>query len=39
MSVVELVGISAAAFTLGSLSLLPMGLGVRDATLVDVPPR
>jgi uncharacterized membrane protein YbhN (UPF0104 family)/SAM-dependent methyltransferase len=34
MSVVELVGISAAAFTLGSLSLLPMGLGVRDATLV-----
>ena len=34
MNVVELVGISAAAFTLGSLSLLPMGLGVRDATLV-----
>ena len=34
MNVFELVGISAAAFTLGSLSLLPMGLGVRDATLV-----
>jgi len=34
MNIVELVGISAAAFTLGSLSLLPMGLGVRDATLV-----
>lgn len=34
MNVVELIGISAAAFTLGSLSLLPMGLGVRDATLV-----
>ena len=34
MSVVELVGISAAAFTLGSISLLPMGVGVRDATLV-----
>jgi len=34
MNVVELVGISAAAFTLGSLSFLPMGLGVRDATLV-----
>lgn len=34
MNVVELVGISAAAFTLGSISFLPMGLGVRDATLV-----
>ena len=34
MSVMELVGISAAAFTLGSISLLPMGVGVRDATLV-----
>jgi len=34
MNVVELVGITAAAFTLGSLSLVPMGLGVRDATLV-----
>ncbi|MGQ9571940.1 MAG: lysylphosphatidylglycerol synthase domain-containing protein [Dehalococcoidia bacterium] len=34
MNVLELVAISAAAFTLGSLSLLPMGLGVRDATLV-----
>ena len=34
MSVIELVGISAAAFALGSVSLLPMGLGVRDATLV-----
>lgn len=34
MNIAELVGISAAAFTLGSLSLLPMGLGVRDATLV-----
>jgi uncharacterized membrane protein YbhN (UPF0104 family)/SAM-dependent methyltransferase len=34
MNITELVGISAAAFTLGSLSLLPMGLGVRDATLV-----
>jgi len=34
MNVVELVGISAAAFTLGSVSFLPMGLGVRDATLV-----
>jgi uncharacterized membrane protein YbhN (UPF0104 family) len=34
MNIIELVGISAAAFTLGSLSLLPMGLGVRDATLV-----
>ncbi len=34
MNVVELVGISAAAFALGSLSFVPMGLGVRDATLV-----
>jgi uncharacterized membrane protein YbhN (UPF0104 family) len=34
MSVIELVGISAAAFSLGSLSFVPMGLGVRDATLV-----
>jgi uncharacterized membrane protein YbhN (UPF0104 family) len=34
MNVVELVGISAAAFTLGTVSFLPMGLGVRDATLV-----
>jgi uncharacterized protein (TIRG00374 family) len=34
MNVVDLVGIGAAAFTLGSLSLLPMGLGVRDAALV-----
>jgi uncharacterized membrane protein YbhN (UPF0104 family) len=34
MNVMELVGISAAAFTLGSVSFLPMGLGVRDATLV-----
>jgi uncharacterized membrane protein YbhN (UPF0104 family) len=34
MNVLELVGISAAAFALGSVSLLPMGLGVRDATLV-----
>jgi uncharacterized membrane protein YbhN (UPF0104 family) len=34
MNVMELVGISAAAFTLGSISFLPMGLGVRDATLV-----
>jgi len=34
MNVLELVGISAAAFALGSVSFLPMGLGVRDATLV-----
>ena len=34
MNLGELVGISAAAFTLGSLCLVPMGLGVRDATLV-----
>jgi uncharacterized membrane protein YbhN (UPF0104 family) len=34
MNVMQLVGISAAAFALGSVSLLPMGLGVRDATLV-----
>ena len=34
MNVVELIGIGAAAFTLGSLSFVPMGLGVRDATLV-----
>jgi len=34
MNVMQLVGISAAAFTLGSVSFLPMGLGVRDATLV-----
>jgi len=34
MNVIELVGISAAAFALGSVSFLPMGLGVRDATLV-----
>ncbi|MCJ7509562.1 MAG: flippase-like domain-containing protein [Dehalococcoidia bacterium] len=34
MNVLELVGISAAAFTLGTVSFLPMGLGVRDATLV-----
>jgi uncharacterized membrane protein YbhN (UPF0104 family) len=34
MSVTELVGISAVAFVLGSVSLLPMGIGVRDATLV-----
>jgi len=34
MNVVELVGISAAAFALGSVSFVPMGLGVRDATLV-----
>jgi len=34
LNVMELVGISAAAFTLGSISFLPMGLGVRDATLV-----
>jgi uncharacterized membrane protein YbhN (UPF0104 family) len=34
MNVLELVGISAAAYALGFVSLLPMGLGVRDATLV-----
>ncbi len=34
MNVPALVGISAAAFTLGSISFLPMGLGVRDATMV-----
>jgi uncharacterized membrane protein YbhN (UPF0104 family) len=34
MNVMQLIGISAAAFALGSVSLLPMGLGVRDATLV-----
>lgn len=34
MNVMQLVGISAAAFALGSVSFLPMGLGVRDATLV-----
>jgi uncharacterized membrane protein YbhN (UPF0104 family) len=34
MNVMELVGISAAAFALGFVSLVPMGLGVRDATLV-----
>lgn len=34
MNLMALVGISAAAFTLGSVSFLPMGLGVRDATLV-----
>jgi uncharacterized membrane protein YbhN (UPF0104 family) len=34
MNVMQLVGISAAAFALGFLSFVPMGLGVRDATLV-----
>jgi uncharacterized membrane protein YbhN (UPF0104 family) len=34
MNVMELVGISAVAFTVGSVSFLPMGLGIRDATLV-----
>jgi len=34
MNVMELVGISAAAFALGFVSFVPMGLGVRDATLV-----
>jgi uncharacterized membrane protein YbhN (UPF0104 family) len=34
MNVMELVGISAAAFALGFMSFVPMGLGVRDATLV-----
>jgi uncharacterized membrane protein YbhN (UPF0104 family) len=34
LNVMELVGISAAAFALGFVSFVPMGLGVRDATLV-----
>jgi uncharacterized membrane protein YbhN (UPF0104 family) len=34
MNMIELVGISAAAFALGFVSFVPMGLGVRDATLV-----
>jgi uncharacterized membrane protein YbhN (UPF0104 family) len=34
MNVTELVGITAVAFVLGSVSLLPMGIGVRDATFV-----
>jgi uncharacterized membrane protein YbhN (UPF0104 family) len=34
MSVTELVGITAVAFVAGAVSLLPMGIGVRDATLV-----
>jgi uncharacterized membrane protein YbhN (UPF0104 family) len=34
MNLMQLVGISAAAFALGFVSFVPMGLGVRDATLV-----
>ncbi len=34
MNMTELIGISAVAFVAGSVSLLPMGIGVRDATLV-----